>query len=172
MCLRKFIFDCLKVYHQSSTKPEMGQTLMLLTSEIPSYNLLGINLNFLKTQHTHTRHEFWANLWWTLGNHDTYVGKSMLLVLQKWKGISIGTKSSCDICEWSQLLAQNGIYWFYDEFSDIVFSISLCLSHRKVINAALMALDEILYVYRTHAAHMHAKREWHLHIVIHPSQKK
>ena len=37
--LNKIIFDYLKVYHQISLKPKVEQMLILLTSDIPLYNL-------------------------------------------------------------------------------------------------------------------------------------
>ena len=39
----KILFDYLKTSHQISPEPGMQQTLMLLTSNIPLYDFLGLN---------------------------------------------------------------------------------------------------------------------------------
>ena len=40
----KFLFDCLKAYHQISSIPDMEQGLRLLTCDVPSYDLPGLNV--------------------------------------------------------------------------------------------------------------------------------
>ena len=42
--INKILFDYLKAHHQISPKPEMEQALMLLTSDVPSYNSPCLNV--------------------------------------------------------------------------------------------------------------------------------
>ena len=48
--LNKILFDYLKAYHQITSGPEMEQTLVLLTSNAPSYDLPCLNIEIPEKQ--------------------------------------------------------------------------------------------------------------------------
>ena len=59
----KIHFDYLKVYYHISPEQELEQMLVLLISDIPSYDFPGLNVNFLRG---HSSDENLTRLWYYL----------------------------------------------------------------------------------------------------------
>ena len=134
----KILFDYVKVYNQILLKSEMEQALMLLTSDIPSYFLPGLNM---KIPEKPLRKELKQILKYILQNDDTMFHRNEVEF------------------QWAQrdflTYMMEATYWQKMELvgsMSVIFAKLLCPFHRKIIYAALMALDEILQFYKTDAA--------------------
>ena len=76
------------------------------------------------------------------------------------------TKRCCYLYERSCILADNENCWIHDEhFTDCVCHPFYCC-HRRLIYAELMAMEDILYVYKTDATDIQIMPEHHILILL------
>ena len=150
----KILFDYLKAYYQLSSDPNMVQALMLLTSDILSYQYTGINIKildkplsrkFLDKDMGPIYCEPEQTLAYMIQDDDTKLHRNE----EDYQWLHRDFLTFNTVATYWQSMELTG---FMLSFLAITFSIHLCLCHRRIIYIALSVLEGIPQVYKTGTA--------------------
>ena len=139
--LKRILFDYLKACQQILPEQEMEKTLMLLTSDIPLYDLQYLNVKMSNKPLTRRiLDKDMSSIYGELELSLSYKLKNMIPSSTEMKWIPIGTKKLPYTHYGNHLLVENVNYWFCVVFLTIYCHTFVSLSQENHLSSHVLLL--------------------------------